>query len=329
MKFALFLLTALALQDGPPPIGLVEFYGLRHVEEAPLRHALGLRVGDPLPESAEDIVTRLERVPGVAEARLEGVCCNDGRMVVFVGIREAGGESLTFFPPPDGAARLPEDVLKAGADFERALMAAVMRGNADEDRSHGHSLMHDPAARAIQERFPQFANRDLSLLRTVLHTSSEPRHRALAAQVIAYASDKRAVVDDLRRAMRDPEPEVRNNATRALALFADFAREHPASGLSVPPAPFVDLLNSIVWTDRNKASAALLALTERRDAALLAELRQRALSSLIEMARWKSPGHARMPFVVLGRVAGMPEEDIEAAWERRDPDALVRAATQR
>jgi hypothetical protein len=314
----------LALQDAPPPIGLVEIYGLRHVAEAPVRQAVGLEAGDAFPQSDKEIIARLERVPGVAEARLEGVCCNDGRMVVFVGIREAGITAMVFNPAPHGTATLQEDVVKAGAEFDEALMAAVIRGDAEEDRSRGYSLMKDPAARAIQERFATFAARDLEVLRTVLRESGDASQRALAAQVIAYGPDKASVVADLVAAMHDVSANVRNNAMRALALFAQYAHENPSSHLAVPAAPFVDLLNSIDWPDRNKSSAALLQLTEGRDTALLSDLRSRALDSLIEMARWKSPGHAYMPFVVLGRVAGMTEETINAAWERRDPEVLIK-----
>ena len=82
----------------------------------------------------------------------------------------------------------------------------------------------------------------------MLRESDDDDHRALAAQVIAYAADKRAVVDDLAAAMRDPASEVRNNAMRGLALFAQYAREHPESNVSgCPSGPFVDLLNSIDW----------------------------------------------------------------------------------
>src|SRR5206468_1281749 len=193
MRTALCLAAALVLQDTPPPIGLIEIYGLRHVDEAAIRTALGLNVGDALPGSDQPLRDRLGKIPGVSEARLEGVCCDAGKMVIFVGIRETGDQDLVFRPAPQGSARLPEDIVKAGADFEGAMMAAVMRGNADEDRSKGYSLMKDPAARAIQERFPAFAIRDLLLLRTVLRESSEASHRALAARVIAYSADKRAV----------------------------------------------------------------------------------------------------------------------------------------
>jgi len=313
VRAAFCLAAVFALQDAPPPIGLVEIYGLRHVAEAPVRQAVGLQAGDSFPESVNEIVSRIERVPGIAEARLNGVCCNDGRMVLFVGIRETGTPGTTFRPAPHGTARLPEDLVKAGADFEQAFMTAITRGEAEEDRSRGYSLMKDPATGAIQERFPALAARDLPLLRTVLHESSDASERALAAQVMGYAPDKASVVDDLVAAMQDSSAEVRNNAMRALAL-------------SVPSAPFVDLLNSIDWPDRNKSSAAVLQLTQGRDPTLLKELRDRALDSLIEMARWKSQGHAYMPFFILGRVAGMPEDAINAAWERKDPEAVIKAA---
>ena len=67
-------------------------------------------------------------------------------------------------------------------------------------------------------------------------------------------------------------------------------------------------------------------MTESREAALLNDLRTRALESLIEMTRWKSSGHAYMPFVILGRVAGMSEDAINAAWERKDPEMVIKAA---
>ena len=65
-------------------------------------------------------------------------------------------------------------------------------------------------------------------------------------------TDKGSVVDDLAAAMQDAAPGVRNNAMRALALFAQYARENVKSNLSVPSAPFVDLVNSINWTDRDR-----------------------------------------------------------------------------
>jgi len=53
------------------------------------------------------------------------------------------------------------------------------------------------------------------------------------------------------------------------------------------------------------------------------ELRQKALPSLIEMARWKSAGYAYAPFTLLGRVLGLPEDEITAAWKRGDRASFI------
>jgi hypothetical protein len=75
-------------------------------------------------------------------------------------------------------------------------------------------------------------------------------------------------------------------------------------------ASFIDLINSGIWSDRNKGSFVLLELTRTRDPNLLTALRAKALDSLIEMARWRSMGHALPARVVLGRIAGLPEEGL-------------------
>ena len=67
----------------------------------------------------------------------------------------------------------------------------LFRGDSGEHLSEGHALMHDPAARAIQQRFIAYAARNLSRLRDVLRHSSDTEHRALAAHVLGYAPDKR------------------------------------------------------------------------------------------------------------------------------------------
>ena len=63
-----------------------------------------------------------------------------------------------------------------------------------------------------------------------------------------------------------------------------------------------------------------------RDHRLIASLRARALGALVEMARWKSEGHALAAFWLLGRTSGLSEERIQEAWDRRDREAVIDAA---
>lgn len=335
--FVLALMGACASAFQAPPqalrVGIVDFYGLRTVTETQARLALAIREGDSIqgsgggqPESLVQAERRLVALPRVVSARVNAVCCEAGDVILYVGIEELGAPTLRVRAAPTGSVRLAAELIQAGQEFSRALMQAVRRGDAGEDDSKGHSLMHDPAARAVQERFIGIAARHFDTLRDVLRTSSDASHRALAAQILGYAADKREIVGDLSDAMADASEQVRNNAMRSLAVIASFAWRTPALKIHVSPAPFVDLLNSAVWTDRNKASMALADISESRDPELLAAMRSRALPSLVEMTRWKSDGHAGMAFWLLGRIAGMSESDIGAAWDKRDREAVIAAA---
>jgi hypothetical protein len=195
-----------------------------------------------------------------------------------------------------------------------------------EDVSQGHSLLADSAARMIQLGFVDLAAKHRDSLRVVLRTSDDEGHRGLAAEVLAYSANKQSIVPDLVYAMRDPSGEVRNNATRALALIAMYGQQHPELKITVPYEPFIDMLNSMAWTDRNKASLALMQLTESRDPVLLKELRTRAFDAVVDIAQWTNPGHAMAGIIILGRMAGLPDADVYAMYERGEKDKIIAAA---
>ncbi len=312
-------------------IGSIDFYGLNRLSTDRLRGALTFKEGDtvafgqPPPFLAES-ETRLAAIPGVAHARTNIVCCDNGHLIVYVGIEEEGAPVLRFHAAPQGSVRLAADVVQAGDELLQAIMLAVQRGEVDEDRSQGHSLSRAPAVREIQNRFIGYAKRDLPNLRAVLRDSADAKHRAVAAQVLGYVDDKQAVVDDLAYAISDPDEGVRNDAMRTLLVFADAVPTRSRPALRVPYAPFIALLDSPMWTDRNKSSGALAALSKDRDPDLLAALRARALTPLVEIARWKSAGHAWAGFMLLGRAAGFSEQDLSDNWARGEREKIIRLA---
>jgi hypothetical protein len=310
-----------------PPVGIIDLYGLRKTSPQAVREALGINVGDSLTSLALfQVPARLASLPGVASAAIDPVCCEDGKTMLYVGVAEDSAPPLRFHAPPNGASRLPADIISAGVAFSEAHMRAMMRGVTKEDVSQGHSLMADSTARMIQLQFVPLAAKHLDTLRKVLRTSGDVDHRALAAEVIAYSANKAAIVNDLVYAMRDPSSEVRNNATRALWVMALYSQQHPESKITVPYEPFIDLLNSLAWTDRNKASLALMELTEKQDPALLAELKKRAFDSIVDIARWTNPGHAMAGIFMLGRIAGLPDQETYAMFERGEKDKIIEAA---
>src|SRR5260370_192497 len=136
--------------------------------------------------------------------------------------------------------------------------------------------MAGPACRLLQVRSEATAGRQLPVLRDVLRNSSDAEHRAIAAYIIGYGPKKREVVADLQIAIQDPDDGVRNNAMRAVAAISVLAEQNPDLEIQISPTWFVEMLNSVFWTDRNKAVMALLNLTESRPERILALIRERA-----------------------------------------------------
>jgi len=307
----------------PPRVGVLEYYGLRKISPGRIQRVLATREGDPFPHSKGDVEERLEKIPGVVRSHLEAVCCDEGKAILFVGIEEKGAAHFEFRTAPDGEVRLTDQILEAHREFLAAVESAARAGAASEDLRSGHSLMADPAARSLQERFAAIADRDLPLLKDVLRSSGDEEHRAIAAEIIGYAPNKRDVVNDLQQAVQDPDDSVRASAMRAFGAIAVLASQRPDLEIQISPTWFVEMLNSVIWSDRNKAVRALLNLTDRRPEKVLALIRERALPSLAEMARWKSLTHALGPYMLLGRVAGMSDRQIEDSWTQGEREAVI------
>jgi len=308
-------------------IGFIDFYGVHRLDAKTLRNQLTFNVGDLIRIGDRSFFRpsqqQLLKISGVARAHVDVICCSDGLPAVFVGIEEIHAPVMRFRRTPTGSIALPPEVLQAGAKFNLFLQKAAMSGNADEDDSEGSQLLVDPAARPAEDRLIHIANDQRELIRQVLRNSADPDHRALAAQLLGYSKEKQSVVPDLIYAMSDCSPNVRNNAMRALVVFKAATKIKPPH---VPYKPFIALLNSPDWTDRNKSSAAIFEMASTRNPALLKMLREEALPSLIEMAQWSDRGHAFFPFWILGYVGGLDEKIIASDWERNDRNRVIASA---
>jgi hypothetical protein len=310
-------------------IGILDFYGLHKVTESQVRKALGAREGDAVPASKGNAEDRLAKLPGVVDARLEAVCCEGSQMVLYVGIEERGAPHFELRPAPSSNAHLPEEIAAVYRQFLDRYQAAGRQGIGDEDLTQGHSLSADPSARAVQEMFPNLADQHLAELRAVLRNASDETERTAAAYVIGYATKKSAVVDDLQFALKDPDAGVRDAAGRNLMALSVLQRLQPDSGVKVVPTWFIEMLNSLSWSDRDRALRALEVLTESRDASALDQLRTRAFDSLLEMARWKVLNHALPACILLGRIAGLPEQEIQDDWSRGERQTIIAAALKK
>jgi hypothetical protein len=323
---AILLLAGAWAAAQTPRTREINFYGLRKLAPDKVLGTVALKAGDPLPPSNGDLEDRLEEIPGVVAARVEAVCCEGDGAVLFIGIEERGAPHFDTRPEPAGSATLPEDLMISYGAFLGAAERASQSGTGGEDLTAGESRLADPAARKLQDDLAAYAAGHLDVLRDVLRNDPEPEERAVAAAVAGYAPKKSSVINDLQFALQDPEPAVRANAVRALKAIAVLAQKQPELGLKIHATWMVEMLNSLALSDRQQAADALLILTEKPNPAALDLIRERALPALAEMARWKTLRYALPAFLLLGRTAGIPEQELQDQWQKGDRETAIRKA---
>ena len=309
-------------------LGEVDFFGYKGLDVAAVRAALPFHEGDSFPppkvhsdQLKRQVAGEIEHAIGRQPTDVSFVCCDAKQhYMVYIGLPGESYEALAFNRAPTGGARFPKDALKLDQEMDRAWMSAVMNGHATEDDSAGYTLTNDPRARKAELALRDYALQHEELIRDILASSSDAHHRAIAAQMLGYGRQSDRQIDDLLHASLDPDDDVRNNAVRALEVLAT---AKPAVARSIPPQPFIRLLRSGAWSDHNKASLVLDALTTTREPKLLEELRADSLDSLLEMARWRNVGHAAAALTVLGRIAGIEEDTLNKLIEAGQTGAIL------
>jgi hypothetical protein len=325
-RLLFFLALAGSAAAQAPKIGEIHFYGLKKLAPEKLLAAMNIKTGDPLPGSKGDLEERLQGVAGVVDVRIEAVCCEGAAAALFIGVEERGAPHFDTHTAPAGAAAIPDTLMDSYHAYLIAVARAAHTGGASEDLSAGHSRMADPDARRLQDEFAEYAAAHLAELREVLRDGSEPEQRAVAAAVIGYAPKKSDVVNDLQYALQDADDAVRANAARSLKAIAVLAQKIPSLGLKVAPVWFVEMLNSISLSDRVEAAQTLVVLTEHPTPSGMDLLRERGMGPLVEMARWSALDYALPAFLLVGRTAGIPDEELQTQWQKGDRETAIRKA---
>ena len=331
MKIAVLVAAAPTLMSAidRKPLGEIDFFGYRGFELSAIRSALPFHEGDLFPPAkakSSDALKRqvreaIEQLTGRPPTDVSFVCCDSKQdWMIYIGLQGESYEPLAFNPAPTGDARLPKAALALREEMDKAWMNAVMKGHAAEDDSEGYALTNEPKARRAQLAIRDYALHNEALILEVLASSSDARHRAIAAQMLGYARQSDQQVDALVRASLDADDDVRNDAVRALEVLAgakpDVAKRIRQNLLS-------DLIRSGSWSDHNKASLLLLALTKNRDPKVLTLLRTDALDSLVEMARWRNVGHAEAALTIIGRIAGLSEDSLNTLIEAGQAETII------
>ncbi|MDQ7948864.1 MAG: hypothetical protein REI78_06275 [Pedobacter sp.] len=302
--------------------GIIDVYGLQQLKKETLIDALGIKEGDSLTVSATTLTKRLLAVKGVKKAEVSFVCCDGGKELVYVGISENNGPEIKYRRIRGSLHRLPDTLTKLHNQFFAALKVAVTKGDHADEFINGYSLYKNPEVGAIQKKFLLLADFYRKELKLVLNHSTDQEQRAIAAVFIAYMSDKRQVAEQLNAAGNDPDPLVRNNVFRAFAALGAYAFEHPELQIRLKYDYFVSLLNSIYWSDRDKALFALIPITQNLDPKLLASLKKGGIGALAEMSQWRGREHAIMACILLGRIQGWTDDQSFESWKNNDGKLL-------
>jgi hypothetical protein len=322
-------LPAAASDDLTPRIGYVEVYGARKVSPQKIRTALGAKPGDFLP-SREDAEERIDKVSGVLASRVEAACCEGPNLVLYVGVAERDSPVMEYHDAATSDISLPASLYSAYRNLLDEVAGSIRGRNNDEDLTAGYSLMADPASRSLQQSFLPAVAADLPTIDRVAREAADPEQRAAATYLLQYAPRNphaiKTMADGLQYALRDTDEAVRENAIRAIRAVLVGAKLHPEQQVRIEPTWFIELMNSVVWSDRRDASAVLVNLTESREAGTLALLRERALPSVIEMARWRQLNYALPSFILAGRLAGLDETEIKTAWVGGNREEVLRQA---
>ena len=85
------------------------------------------------------------------------------------------------------------------------------------------------------------------------------------------------------------------------------------------------MLNSVQLSDRLEATKALLLFTEEPNPLAITNIQERAVPALVEMARWQYLPHALPAYLLLGRVAGWKEADLESSWAAGDREKTIKS----
>lgn len=329
LALGLLFSAALLADDITPRVGTVEIYGNRKASASKIKNALGSKPGEPLP-SREDAEERINKVSGVLASRVQATCCSGKNLILYVGVEERDAPHIEFHPSPMEDLKLAVDLTDNYQAFIDAVAVSIRDDATMQDFTNGYSLMQQADGNTIQHRFLPLVARDLGVLDKVIRNAADPEQRTIAAYLLQYTPrgprTTTLMVNALMYALQDTEDSVRENAMRSIRAVIVGAKLHPEQHIQLQPTWLIELLNSPVWSDRHSASLALVELTEKRNPETLQLMRERALPSVLEMAKWQELRDALPPFLLAGRMAGLSEDQIKEAWVSGDREAVINQA---
>jgi len=314
----------------PPPrpavLAGIDVAGTRKVPVAEVIAVAGLELGQPADMQDEAFHERLEQAGDRLRAKfgfafVEVSPINyfagpeAGKTYVTIDLVDVGDEArLRFKPDPTGKSEDPTGLIAAfDAYNERAwkLLRAGELKKTGQCKGGFHCALGfgHPDLEPREDRFITDVPKHFATLRTALVSDSDGKHRATAAYLLAYGTDRDEVMAALLPAIRDSSSVVRNNVMRVLLMLQQKA---PADVL--PLEPFLEAMSFPLTSDRNKAAFALHELVKRNPDRYRTRVIEAIGDQLVTMTGMTQPNNRDPAVMILEVLSGEKHGNDPAAW---------------
>lgn len=314
-------------------IGVIDFFGAQGTDTSAIRAKITIRSGQVIPMAEMEaslamIRSEILASTGMKVTDIDVLCCDvPETWDLYVGLPGSSYKPATYANAPTGSAALPAEAMDLYKRDLDLMLESIQRGQSTEDDLKGYQLTKYPPAQKVQLAMRAYAVGNAAEIERVLRGSKDPEQRQASALLLGYCNRSEGQVAALTAATEDGDATVRNNALRSLEVMLAAGPINSFGAKGFNAKPFVAMLFSGTWSDRNKVSLLLDRMTESRNPALLHQLND-ALGPLEDGARWHSPGHARPFLDILGRMGGIEETRLQQLEDAGAKNEIIAAATK-
>lgn len=222
---------------------------------------------------------------------------------------------MPFSAAPTAENADPGGLIKAWMEYENLALDLVEMAQLEPD-AEDCAAYHCPFGhkheklKPYEKIFVDGVKTHLAALETILKTDKRADWRAAAAYLVAYSKDGKKVVSMLVDRVKDPEPQVRNNALRVLGDIAEFH-----SDLVIPTQPILEAIQFPRASDRSKAIYTLYNMA-LHSSQVREQILKGHVPEVVNMLASKQPDHRELAHALLRKISGreFAQSDVNA-WK--------------
>lgn len=320
---------AAPVPPAPPPktLAAIDVFGAKHVSNDELIATAGFVVGSPVAFGSKEFSEQLEAATlrlkeryrfafvDVSPISYFGASPEAGKVFITIDVVEAEDAGrLKFAPEPSKDIPDPEGLIAAWLDYDKAVWA-LQRSGALKPPFTCKGGMHcalgfnHPDLEHREDAFIEKVPGHVAELTAVLRSDRAHERRAAAAFLLAYAKERKQVINALLPSIDDPSSGVRNNVMRVLVMI-----QQRADTVVVPLKPVLRAMRFPTTTDRNKAAYLLAGIAKHAPAADRTRIARELGEVLVVMAAMKQPNNRDPAIDILKAISGEDHGTDAAAW---------------